>query len=122
MGYVTTAMDGGLAGQLSAFPRQADTVDTLMGTATGSYTGLEGRQPVWNARKGLVALPEWTQLSVTDAAQLVQRSARPQAYAQWEPRARAAAAAPTGAEPGGVDLPRGPADGVLSLHQARGAA
>jgi hypothetical protein len=47
----------------------------------------------------LRALPEWTQLSVTDAAQLVQRSAAPQAYAQWEPRARAAAAALTGEEP-----------------------
>lgn len=38
----------------------------------------------------------WTTLDVTDAAQLVQRSAVPQAYAQWEPMARAIAAALTG--------------------------
>lgn len=50
----------------------------------------------------LRALPRWDQLSVTDAAQLVQRSAAPYAYAQWEPRARAAAAALTGAEPGAL--------------------
>ena len=50
----------------------------------------------------LRALPGWAQLSVTDAAQLVQRSAAPYAYAQWEPRARAAAAAFTGEEPGAL--------------------
>jgi hypothetical protein len=50
----------------------------------------------------LRAQPGWTQLSVTDAAQLVQRSAAPDAYAQWEPRARAAAAALTGEEPGAL--------------------
>ncbi|MBA2324262.1 MAG: hypothetical protein H0V92_09715 [Pseudonocardiales bacterium] len=38
----------------------------------------------------------WQRLEVTDAAQLVQRSAVPQAYAQWEPQARAIAAALTG--------------------------
>ena len=38
----------------------------------------------------------WQQMEVTDAAQLVQRSAAPQAYAQWEPQARAIAAALTG--------------------------
>jgi hypothetical protein len=47
----------------------------------------------------LRAQPEWTQLSVTAAAQLVQRSAAPSAYAQWEPQARAGAAALTGEEP-----------------------
>ncbi|MGH3805632.1 MAG: hypothetical protein ACRDRU_03115, partial [Pseudonocardiaceae bacterium] len=46
--------------------------------------------------------PGWAQLSVTDAAQLVQRSAAPYAYAQWEPRAHAIAAALTGAEPGAL--------------------
>lgn len=44
----------------------------------------------------LHALPNWQQLDVTDAAQLIQRSATPQAYAQWEPQARATAAALTG--------------------------
>jgi hypothetical protein len=40
--------------------------------------------------------PNWTNLEVTEAAQLVQRSAAPQAYAQWESTARATAAALTG--------------------------
>lgn len=43
--------------------------------------------------------PDWTTLTVTEAAQLVQRSAAPQAYARWEPRARAIAAALTGEFP-----------------------
>ena len=47
----------------------------------------------------LRAQPDWAQLSVADAAQLVQRSAAPFAYAQWEPRARADAAALTGEAP-----------------------
>ncbi len=38
----------------------------------------------------------WQRMEVTDAAQMVQRSAAPQAYAQWEPQARAIAAALTG--------------------------
>ncbi|HEY6423437.1 MAG TPA: hypothetical protein VIY28_09375 [Pseudonocardiaceae bacterium] len=50
----------------------------------------------------LRAQPGWTQLSVTDAAQLVQHSAAPSAYAQWEPRARAEAAALTGEAPGAL--------------------
>lgn len=40
--------------------------------------------------------PGWQQLSVTEAAQRVQRSAAPGAYATWEPEARAVAAALTG--------------------------
>lgn len=44
----------------------------------------------------LRAQPDWIQRSVADAAQLVQHSAAPFAYAQWEPRARADAAALTG--------------------------
>jgi hypothetical protein len=40
--------------------------------------------------------PNWRQLSVTEAAQLVQHSATPDAYAQWEPEARVAASALTG--------------------------
>jgi hypothetical protein len=44
----------------------------------------------------LSAQPGWAQLSVTEAAQLVQRSAAPLAYAQWESEARAAASALTG--------------------------
>ncbi|MTD56215.1 hypothetical protein [Amycolatopsis pithecellobii] len=43
--------------------------------------------------------PNWTQLSVTQAAQLVQRSGAPDAYAQWEPEARVLAGALTGQTP-----------------------
>jgi hypothetical protein len=50
----------------------------------------------------LRAQPGWSELSVTEAAQVVQRSAIPSAYAQWEPRARAAAAALTGEAPGAL--------------------
>jgi hypothetical protein len=44
----------------------------------------------------LKALPGWKQVSVTKAAQDVQHSATPDAYAQWEPQARAIASALTG--------------------------
>lgn len=40
--------------------------------------------------------PDWKTLTVTQAAQLVQRSAAPDAYAQWEPQARSLARALTG--------------------------
>lgn len=50
----------------------------------------------------LRAQPGWAELSVNDAAQLVQQSAAPYAYAQWEPAARADAAALTGETPGGL--------------------
>lgn len=43
--------------------------------------------------------PDWPTLSVTQAAQLVQRSATPEAYARWEARARSMAAALTGELP-----------------------
>ncbi len=43
--------------------------------------------------------PDWTTLSVTQAAQLVQRSAQPAAYARWEPVARSLARALTGEDP-----------------------
>jgi hypothetical protein len=44
----------------------------------------------------LRALSDWQQLSVTEAAQQVQHSAAPDAYAVWEPEARALAVALTG--------------------------
>jgi hypothetical protein len=49
--------------------------------------------------KRLNALSGWEQLPVTEAAQQVQHSAAPSAYAQWEPKARATAAALTGQYP-----------------------
>jgi hypothetical protein len=48
----------------------------------------------------LRAQTDWTQLSVTEAAQLVQHSGAPDAYAQWEPEARVLAGALTGETPG----------------------
>jgi hypothetical protein len=60
--------------------------------------------------------PNWTRLAVTDAAQLVQRSATPRAYARWEPKANATAAALTGVATASLtchDLKLGPASDVL---------
>jgi hypothetical protein len=49
----------------------------------------------------LVKVPQWQTLPVTEAAQAVQRSAAPDAYAQWEREARALAQALTGQVPAG---------------------
>jgi len=50
----------------------------------------------------LKAVPAWQTLAVTEAAQAVQRSAGPDAYAQWEPAARLLAQVLTGEEPAGL--------------------
>ena len=50
----------------------------------------------------LAQVPGWETLPVTDAAQRVQRSGAPQAYAQWEGEARAIAQATTGEIPAGL--------------------
>lgn len=47
----------------------------------------------------LTKLDGWESMPVTQAAQSVQRSGAPDAYAQWEPEARVAAAALTGQYP-----------------------
>lgn len=47
----------------------------------------------------LVTVPGWRTIPVTQAAQLVQRSAAPDAYGDWEPQARTIAAALTGEAP-----------------------
>jgi len=55
--------------------------------------------PVYSATafyQKLASQPDWTELSVTVAAQRVQRSGAPDAYAQWESEARAIAMALTG--------------------------
>lgn len=44
----------------------------------------------------LASIPNWSALTVAEAAQRVQRSAAPDAYAQWEPKARILASALTG--------------------------
>ena len=53
----------------------------------------------------LAQVPDWASRSVTDAAQAVQHSAAPSAYATWEPEARTLAAAFTGEVGGRVHLP-----------------
>jgi hypothetical protein len=50
----------------------------------------------------LVQVPGWETMPVTQAAQAVQRSASPDAYAQWESEARSLAKAFTGEEPEGI--------------------
>ncbi|HEX3778773.1 MAG TPA: hypothetical protein VHX38_03850 [Pseudonocardiaceae bacterium] len=50
----------------------------------------------------LAAHTDWASMSVTDAAQAVQHSATPDAYAQWEAEARAMASALTGETTGAL--------------------
>ena len=50
--------------------------------------------------------PDWPTLSVTEAAQLVQRSATPEAYARWEPMARSLGPRAHRRGPGRDDLPQ----------------
>jgi hypothetical protein len=90
---------------------------------------------------GLSGVPGWMTMSVTDAAQRVQHSGAPDAYALWEPEARALARILTGEVPAGLvcrfDVPAGvtatsplgtavaselgsPALGSASLTPARG--
>lgn len=50
------------------------------------------RDPVYSSTrfyKGLLEVNGWQQMTITQAAQAVQRSGYPDAYAQWEPLARA---------------------------------
>ncbi|HEX5331940.1 MAG TPA: hypothetical protein VFW79_04785 [Cellulomonas sp.] len=61
---------------------------------------------------GLVAIAGYQDLPITDAAQKVQRSAFPEAYAQHEARARAWASALTGWSPGAL---------TCTLHAPSGA-
>ena len=52
--------------------------------------------------RALVQVPGWASLPVTDAAQRVQHSAAPEAYAAWEPEARDLAQVLTGEVPNGL--------------------
>lgn len=70
--------------------------------------------PVYSTGKfydGLVQIPGYTELPVTQAAQAVQRSAFPDAYAQHEPRSRAWASALTGWSHATLHCDLDPADG-----------
>lgn len=70
--------------------------------------------PVYSTGKfydGLVLVPGYTELPVTEAAQAVQRSGFPDAYAQHEVRSRAWASALTGYSPGVLHCDLDPATG-----------
>ncbi|WP_233571504.1 hypothetical protein [Cellulomonas triticagri] len=70
--------------------------------------------PVYSTGKfydGLVRVPGYTELPVTEAAQAVQRSGFPDAYAQHEGRSRAWASALTGYSPAVLHCDLGPAAG-----------
>ena len=61
--------------------------------------------------RGLSGVPGWMTMSVTEAAQRVQHSGAPDAYALWEPEARVLARVLTGEVPAGLvchfDVPAG---------------
>lgn len=62
----------------------------------GWGTPVQLLDPVWAAGRfyaALLRVPDWQQLPLTVAAQRVQRSAYPDAYAKWEPDATALVAA-----------------------------
>lgn len=71
----------------------------------------------------LLATPGWAGMDVTEAAQRVQRSGFPEAYADHEPEARTLAVSFLGQNPGGLtctglDLSEPPADTVAGLADA----
>jgi hypothetical protein len=71
----------------------------------GWGTPTQLRQPSYAAAAFFAVLrtvPGWQSMPVTEAAQLVQRSATPDAYAAWAQEARAIAEALTGETPGGL--------------------
>lgn len=69
----------------------------------------------------LADVPNWEQLPVTEAAQAVQRSAGPAAYARWEPRARVLARVLTGEVPAGLSCRYGVPGGRMSAAQVSSA-
>lgn len=70
----------------------------------------------------LVQVPGWASLPVTEAAQLVQGSANPDAYAQWASEARALAIATTGERPAALTCQLGTYGGAPPGPGALGAA
>ncbi len=70
----------------------------------------------------LVQVPGWETLPVTEAAQLVQSSADPSAYAQWGPEAQSLAIATTGEHPGALSCQLGTFGGAKPDPGALAAA
>ncbi len=75
--------------------------------------------------RALLRVPSWETLPITDAAQKVQLSGAPTAYAQWESEARTLAVAITGETAAGLTLPlrarplAGPGADRLVEHEQR---
>lgn len=94
----------GLFQQRAAWASHTDRTNPAV-AATMFYTGGQRGQP------GLLDVPDWQSMPLTRAAQAVQRSAFPNAYARWEQDATALTAATiTGtaidcAPNGGIDIP-----------------
>lgn len=71
----------------------------------GWGTAAQVQDPVHAANKfydALLTVPHWESISVADAAQSVQQSGFPTAYAQWEDEARTIAKVMTGEVPAGI--------------------
>jgi hypothetical protein len=69
----------------------------------------------------LVQVPGWASLPVTDAAQRVQHSAAPDAYAAWEQEARDIAQVLTGEVPNGLTCQFSASDNVSATSTLTGA-
>ncbi len=91
----------GLFQQRAAWGSVAERTDPAT-AATLFFRGGRGGQP------GLLGVAGWQQMTVTEAAQAVQRSAFPDAYARWQTVAQQLVAAAIGA--GDVILPAGTVD------------
>ena len=98
----------GLFQQRAPWGSVAERTDPATAT-TLFFRGGRGGQP------GLLSVPSWQQLPLTVAAQAVQQSAFPDAYARWQPTAQRLVAAALGA--GIVTVPAGSAD-LLALSGA----
>lgn len=74
--------------------------------------------------RALQRVDGWPELRLTEAAQRVQRSAYPEAYQQWEPRAGLLATALLGAQPGAVScvVPADPPERGRAAADALGEA
>lgn len=70
--------------------------------------------------RGLVDIPRWQHLSIAEAAQAVQMSAFPGAYAKWEPAARAIVQQLDGSVTESGNAPGGVADACADQKPAEG--
>ncbi len=86
LGVQEPSGSNGLFQQLRAYYPLAISSDPT--AATRAFLGPKGAVPGLDPSiPGLLDVPSWAQLPLTVAAQTVQRSAYPDAYAQWEPLA-----------------------------------